>query len=299
MVALREIWPVRVGAGWGLLPRPGWRLCRRAGWDSGDGLPVTPALLGMRTRMLAWRWGLDLRVGHCCLEIAWVTVALRDLRVRDDAWARVDPAQREAHRAAVNRRGQRTPGRSAVKFRFTRSGARMAAGSGIVVRTVRARVTPRHPFARISRSTVHRATVMPCRFSCSPHLQAAVQALRRAAAILVRLVDPGQDLGQRRVGQRPLKRRPGPARPVRPRGDLDAVRSQGTADRHDPEPVRGSVDERADQRRTAPSVTAPYPLRRQGTGRPRPPADERKPIVVQRVEYASNPAFTEQDFPVG
>ena len=31
-------------------------------------------------------------------EIAWVTVALRDLRVRDDAWARMDPAHRDAHR---------------------------------------------------------------------------------------------------------------------------------------------------------------------------------------------------------
>ena len=36
-----------------------------------------------------------------------------------------------------------------------------------MVRTVRARVTPRHPWARISRSTVHFATVMPCRFRCS------------------------------------------------------------------------------------------------------------------------------------
>jgi hypothetical protein len=31
-------------------------------------------------------------------EIAWVTVALRDLRVRDDAWARMDPAHKDAHR---------------------------------------------------------------------------------------------------------------------------------------------------------------------------------------------------------
>ena len=30
-------------------------------------------------------------------QIAWVTVALRDLRVRDDAWARMDPAHAEAH----------------------------------------------------------------------------------------------------------------------------------------------------------------------------------------------------------
>jgi hypothetical protein len=33
MVALREnAEPLRVGAGWGLLPRPGPGLCRRAGW---------------------------------------------------------------------------------------------------------------------------------------------------------------------------------------------------------------------------------------------------------------------------
>ena len=30
-------------------------------------------------------------------EIARITVALRDLRVRDDAWARMDPAHTEAH----------------------------------------------------------------------------------------------------------------------------------------------------------------------------------------------------------
>ncbi len=30
-------------------------------------------------------------------EVAWLTVALRDLRVRDDAWARMDPAYAEAH----------------------------------------------------------------------------------------------------------------------------------------------------------------------------------------------------------
>jgi hypothetical protein len=31
-------------------------------------------------------------------EVAWLTVALKDLRVRDDAWARMDPGNREAHR---------------------------------------------------------------------------------------------------------------------------------------------------------------------------------------------------------
>jgi hypothetical protein len=42
-------------------------------------------------------------------QIAWITVALRDLRVRDDAWARMDPEQADAHRRLwidVTRRAQ-------------------------------------------------------------------------------------------------------------------------------------------------------------------------------------------------
>ncbi len=31
-------------------------------------------------------------------QLAWITVALRDLRVRDDAWARMEPAHQDAHR---------------------------------------------------------------------------------------------------------------------------------------------------------------------------------------------------------
>jgi hypothetical protein len=31
-------------------------------------------------------------------QLAWLTVALKDLRVRDDAWARMDPRHRDAHR---------------------------------------------------------------------------------------------------------------------------------------------------------------------------------------------------------
>src|SRR6266566_4803453 len=31
-------------------------------------------------------------------QLAWITVALRDLRVRDDAWARMEPAHLDAHR---------------------------------------------------------------------------------------------------------------------------------------------------------------------------------------------------------
>jgi hypothetical protein len=42
-------------------------------------------------------------------QLAWITVALRDLRVRDDAWARMDPAHLDAHRRLwtdVTRRAQ-------------------------------------------------------------------------------------------------------------------------------------------------------------------------------------------------
>ena len=42
-------------------------------------------------------------------QIAWITVALRDLRVRDDAWARMDPVHLDAHRRLwieVTRRAQ-------------------------------------------------------------------------------------------------------------------------------------------------------------------------------------------------
>ena len=42
-------------------------------------------------------------------QIAWITVALRDLRVRDDAWARMDPDHLDAHRRMwidITRRAQ-------------------------------------------------------------------------------------------------------------------------------------------------------------------------------------------------
>jgi hypothetical protein len=42
-------------------------------------------------------------------QVAWITVALRDLRVRDDAWARMDPRYLDAHRRLwtdVTRRAQ-------------------------------------------------------------------------------------------------------------------------------------------------------------------------------------------------
>ena len=53
-----------------------------------------------------------------------------------------------------------------------------------------------------------------------PHLQAAVQALRRAFAMLVGLVNAGEDLGDRGVPQGPFRRRRRPVCPVGARGDL-------------------------------------------------------------------------------
>ena len=44
-------------------------------------------------------------------QVAWITVALRDLRVRDDAWARMDPAHLEAHRRLwIDVTGRAQPG---------------------------------------------------------------------------------------------------------------------------------------------------------------------------------------------
>lgn len=55
---------------------------------------------------------------------------------------------------------------SAVKSRLTRSAGLLVSGAGFVVRGPFARLTPRSPAIRISRSTVHRATsrrpVLPC-----------------------------------------------------------------------------------------------------------------------------------------
>jgi hypothetical protein len=69
---------------------------------------------------------------------------------------------------------QRRSGASAVKSRLSRSAARSCPGPvpGTVVRGALPRRTPRRPCSRISRSTVHRATRMPARFSASHILRA-------------------------------------------------------------------------------------------------------------------------------
>ncbi len=56
-------------------------------------------------------------------ELAWLTVALADLRVRDDAWARMDPQYREPHRRlwtdVVRRAEQRYVAAPACLLAFT------------------------------------------------------------------------------------------------------------------------------------------------------------------------------------
>ena len=135
--------------------------------------------------------------------------------------------------------------------RPTRSGARAAAGSGSVVRGLRrARTTPRQPLAThdpFHRAPGHRDALA---LQVCPHLQAAVQALRRAFPVGVGFVEAGQDLGDRGIPQRPFRRRRRTVRPVGARGDLHAVHGQRPADRYDPELFAVLVDEFADQRRS-------------------------------------------------
>ena len=65
-----KVWAGAGRGGLGAVPRPGRGLGRCAGGGQWGGLSVTSAHFGMRTRKLAWRWGLDLRVAPCCLEHA-------------------------------------------------------------------------------------------------------------------------------------------------------------------------------------------------------------------------------------
>jgi hypothetical protein len=63
-------------------------------------------------------------------------------------------------------------GRVATNRRWTRSGARSAIGSAIVVRWVLPRTTPAMPRVRISRATRSRPTATPSRWSCRQGLRA-------------------------------------------------------------------------------------------------------------------------------
>ncbi len=65
-----------------------------------EGLAAVGSMIG--TYRAGGRYATD-------YQIAWITVALRDLRVRDDAWARMDPAHADAHQRLwtdVTRRAQ-------------------------------------------------------------------------------------------------------------------------------------------------------------------------------------------------
>jgi hypothetical protein len=67
---------------------------------------ATAGLNAVGTMIAAYRGGGSYATDY---QVAWITVALRDLRVRDDAWARMDPAHLEAHRRLwidVTRRAQ-------------------------------------------------------------------------------------------------------------------------------------------------------------------------------------------------
>ena len=57
-------------------------------------LIVNAGLAAVREAVACYRRGDQLAAGSAA---AWLTLVLRDLRVRDDAWARMDPKHREAH----------------------------------------------------------------------------------------------------------------------------------------------------------------------------------------------------------
>ena len=108
----------------------------------------------------------------------------------------------------------------------------------VVVRTVRARVTPGQPWAAMIRSTVQRATVSAVTVEVGPHFPGTVQGLRNLACRFtrrcrLRVIDPGQDLGDGDVPQCPLRDRTGLVSMVGPRCDLPAVGAERPADRHD------------------------------------------------------------------
>lgn len=111
-----------------------------------------------------------------------------------------------------------------------------------MVRTVRARVSlrPGGPHQPLDGRFRHR-DALP--LQVSPYLPVTVQGLRRSAVLRVWLIDPGQDLGDRRVPPRPSGRSRGQVCPARSRYDLDIVHSQRTADRYDPSLFPVGVDD--------------------------------------------------------
>jgi Domain of unknown function (DUF4192) len=85
-------------------------------------------------------------------EIARITVALRDLRIRDDAWARMDPAHADAHRRLwidVTRRAQ--PGHVAAPAALLALAAWQSGNGAMQARPTRLRPVAREPRAPAAR----------------------------------------------------------------------------------------------------------------------------------------------------
>lgn len=102
--------------------------------------------------------------------------------------------------------------------------------------------------ARMSRSTVHRATSTPCLRRWAPHLQRPVQRFGFTAASLVAFDVVGrEDTADRGIPHRSRRKRSFEPGVIGCQGDLDAVAGQDTADRRDPELLAVSEDEPADR----------------------------------------------------
>ncbi len=85
-------------------------------------------------------------------EIARITVALRDLRVRDDAWARMDPGHSGAHRRLwtdVTRRAQ--PGYVAAPAALLALAVWQSGNGAMQARPTRLRPMAREPGAAAAR----------------------------------------------------------------------------------------------------------------------------------------------------
>jgi hypothetical protein len=70
------------------------KVVRSARLGAARNMIATEGLAAVRDMIGIYRDG-----GHCADEdkVAWLTVALKDMRVRDDAWARMDPGHSQAH----------------------------------------------------------------------------------------------------------------------------------------------------------------------------------------------------------
>ena len=88
-------------------------------------------------------------------EIAWVTVELRDLRVKDETWARMDPAHQDAHRRLwidVVRRAQ--PGHVAAPASLLALAAWQSGNGAMQARPTRLRPVAREPRAAAAPASV-------------------------------------------------------------------------------------------------------------------------------------------------